>query len=229
MRRFEGLEEQTGVLWGDPPPTAGVGRERHDHPRRPQSRRQDRAFSSTSAKTRPPPPKKPPAETYLNCFAYTGLFGLLRRAQRRKSVTDVEISPAFNALNEHQWAANTLTVRHATVTENVFDYLHTLESKNYRTDMVILDPPAFTKNRASREPAMRGYHEINRLALRLLRPGGVLVTCSCSHHLSAPEFQTIVENAARDTNRQLRLIERRGQPADHPILLSPPNPSTSSA
>jgi 23S rRNA (cytosine1962-C5)-methyltransferase len=222
VRRLEGLDEQTGLLWGDPPPDtlawADGGVTLH-------------ADLKAGAKTglfldqrdnQQAAAREAEGRDVLNCFAYTGLFGLHAARASAKSVTDVEISPAFNAFNEKQWGANTLAARHAVVTENVFDYLHTLDAKSYRTDMIVLDPPAFTKNRASREPAMRGYHEINRLALRLLRPGGVLVTCSCSHHLSAPEFQTVIEGAARDAGRQLRLIARRGQPADHPVLLSAP-------
>ena len=158
----------------------------------------------------------------LNCFAYTGLFGLRGAVAGAKSVTDVEISPAFNAFNEQQWARNGFAQPHTVVTENVFDYLRAREEERYRTDMVVLDPPAFTKNRASREGAIRGYNEINRVALRLLRPGGVLVTCSCSHHLSAGEFRDIVHGAARDAGRSLRLIAQRGQPADHPVLLDAP-------
>ena len=139
-----------------------------------------------------------------------------------KSITDVEISPAFNVLNSRQWERNEFVQPHAVVTENVFDYLRLLEQKKYQTDMIVLDPPAFTKNRASRDAATRGYNEINRVAMRLLRSGGVLVTCSCSHHLSPSEFQEIVHGAARDAGRSLRLIERRGQPADHPVLLDAP-------
>ena len=134
----------------------------------------------------------------------------------------MEISPAFNALSAQQWQRNGLTLPHETVTSNVFDHLRQLDGERHRTDMVILDPPAFTKNRASRDSAARGYHEINRVALRLLRPGGVLVTCSCSHHLNAPEFRDIVHAAARDANRSLKVIAQRGQPADHPVLLDAP-------
>ncbi len=222
VRRLEGLEERVGVLWGDEPP---------DRLAWDEDGATVLADLKTGAKTglfldqrenQRAAAREAVGRDVLNCFSYTGLFGLRAAHAGAKSITDVEISPAFNAFNDQQWAQNTLSAHHAIVTENVFDYLHTLDSKTYRTDMVVLDPPAFTKNRASREPAMRGYHEINRLALRLLRPGGVLVSCSCSHHLSAPEFQGVIEDAARDAGRTLRLIARRGQPADHPVLLSAP-------
>jgi 23S rRNA (cytosine1962-C5)-methyltransferase len=108
------------------------------------------------------------------------------------------------------------------VTENAFDVLRTKEQAGAKYHMVILDPPAFTKSRSQREGAYRGYNEINRRAVKLLEPGGVLVTCSCSHHVDAVEFREIVRQAAKDAGRKLRLIEQRGQPADHPVALSAP-------
>ena len=222
VRKLEGLDERVGVLAGEEPPDelaledGGVTM---------------LANLKTGAKTglfldqrqnQKAAARQAAGRDVLNCFSYTGLFGLQAARAGAKSVTDVEISPDFNALNRRQWERNGRAIPHSTVTENVFDYLRALESKNYKTDMVILDPPAFTKNRSSREGAIRGYNEINRVALRLLRPGGVLVTCSCSHHLSAPEFREIVQGAARDAGRTLTLIEGRGQPADHPVLLEAP-------
>jgi len=88
--------------------------------------------------------------------------------------------------------------------------------------MVILDPPAFTKKRSSRDGAIRGYNEINRMALRLLNPNGVLVSCSCSHHLSTDEFLDIIYGAAIDARREIKLVEQRFQPPDHPISLDAP-------
>jgi 23S rRNA (cytosine1962-C5)-methyltransferase len=108
------------------------------------------------------------------------------------------------------------------VTENVFDYLRELDSNNYKTDMIVLDPPAFTKKRSSRDGAIRGYNEINRMAMRLLKPNGVLVTCSCSHHLSLDEFLDIIYGASIDARREVKLIQQRFQPPDHPISLDAP-------
>jgi len=158
----------------------------------------------------------------LNCFAYTGLFGLRCAIQGAKKVTDVEISATFNQMNKEQWERNNLSTKHEVVTENVFDYLRELDSKNYKTDMVILDPPAFTKKRSSREGAIRGYNEINRMALRLLSKNGVLVTCSCSHHLSLDEFLDVIYGASIDARREIKLIQQRFQPPDHPISLDAP-------
>ena len=222
VRRLEGLEERTGVAWGEPPPDL--------------LELEDEgavllADLKTGAKTglfldqrenQIVAARQAHGREVLNCFSYTGLFGLRAALAGAVRVTDVEISPAFNALAEQQWARNGLTVPHETVSENVFDHLRFLDGEKHRTDMVVLDPPAFTKNRASREGAARGYHEINRVAMRLLRPDGVLVTCSCSHHLEASEFRDIVHAAARDAGRSLRVIAQRGQPADHPVLLNAP-------
>jgi len=222
VRRLEGLEERVGILAGEAPPDELV---LHD------DGMTVLADLKTGAKTglfldqrqnQKAAARQARGRDVLNCFAYTGLFGLRAALAGAKSVTDVEISPEFTALGRRQWEANGVVLPHSGVTENVFDYLRSLEAGPYRTDMVVLDPPAFTKNRGSRDGAIRGYNEINRVALRLLRPGGVLVTCSCSHHLSATEFREIVEGAARDAGRTLKLIEQRGQPADHPVLLDAP-------
>jgi 23S rRNA (cytosine1962-C5)-methyltransferase len=88
--------------------------------------------------------------------------------------------------------------------------------------MIILDPPAFAKSRRSLDDAARGYKEINFRALRLLEPGGVLVTCSCSHHMSEGALLEIVAAAALDAGKTLRVLDRRTQAADHPILLTVP-------
>ncbi len=222
VRRLEGLEEQSGPLWGEAPPDVLEWED---------AGAVILADLKTGAKTglfldqldnQQAAAREARGRDVLNCFAYTGLFGLRAAHAGAASVTDVESSPAFNALNTRQWTRNALSIPHAVVAENVFDYLHALDDKGYKTDMVVLDPPAFTKSRASREGAARGYNEINRLALRLLRPGGVLVTCSCSHHLSAGEFRDIVHSAARDAGRSLKLVARRGQPSDHPVLLDAP-------
>ena len=222
VRKLEGLEERVGTLAGEAPPDDLVLQD---------SGAALLANLKTGAKTglfldqiqnQKAAARQALGRDVLNCFSYTGLFGLRAAYAGAKSVTDVEISPEFNALNLRQWERNELAVPHEVVTENVFDHLRALEGAKYRTDMMVLDPPAFTKNRSSRDGAMRGYNEINRVALRLLRPGGVLVTCSCSHHLSAVEFREIIQTAARDAGRTLKLIEGRGQPADHPVLLDAP-------
>ncbi len=222
VRRLEGLDEQTGALAGDTPPdvlewedagaTVLADLKAGAKTGLFLDQRENQAAAAREASGR----------DVLNCFSYTGLFGLRAARAGARSITDVEISTAFCALDKEQWARNGQDIPHSAVTDNVFDYLRSLDSKGYKTDMVILDPPAFTKSRASRDGAMRGYNEVNRVGLRLLRPGGVLVTCSCSHHLSMGEFRDLVAQAARDAGRSLRLVAQRSQPADHPVLLSAP-------
>ena len=91
-----------------------------------------------------------------------------------------------------------------------------------RYDTIVLDPPAFAKSKSNLETALRGYKELNLRALKMLRPGGFLVTCSCSYHVSTGEFTEVVAQAARDMHRNLRLVENRTQAKDHPILLAVP-------
>ncbi len=102
---------------------------------------------------------------------------------------------------------------------DVFEFLSGVDR---RYSMVVLDPPAFAKSRKSLDDAARGYKEINLRALRLLEPGGVLVTCSCSHHVSEAALLQILAEAALDAGKTLRILERRTQAADHPILLTVP-------
>lgn len=161
--------------------------------------------------------------TVLNCFSYTGLFGLRAALAGAKSVTDVEVSAAFNKINDAQWDGNPAgACAHEIVTGNAFDLLRSKEHEKAHYGMVILDPPAFTKSRGQREGAFRGYNDINRRAIKLVEPGGVLVTCSCSHHVDSAEFRSIVAQAARDAARPLRLLEQRSQPVDHPISIGVP-------
>jgi 23S rRNA (cytosine1962-C5)-methyltransferase len=97
-----------------------------------------------------------------------------------------------------------------------------MESARERFDCIVLDPPAFAKNRASIKPAARGYKEINLRALRLLNPGGILITCTCSYHMSEEMFLGIIAEAANDAKRQVQIVEKRTQASDHPILLGVP-------
>jgi len=105
---------------------------------------------------------------------------------------------------------------------NAFDYLSGLAAARRQFDWVVLDPPAFAKSRSSLEAAYRGYRELNYKALKVLAPDGVLVTCSCSHHVSEADLLEIVASAALDARRTLRVLERRTQAVDHPILLTVP-------
>ncbi len=108
---------------------------------------------------------------------------------------------------------------------NAFDLLKDYAASGHQYDCIVLDPPAFAKSKRDLPTALRGYKEINLRALKMLRPGGILVTCSCSYHVGQAEFLEMLADAARDAHRQLRLIEVRGQARDHPILLNVPETS----
>jgi 23S rRNA (cytosine1962-C5)-methyltransferase len=105
---------------------------------------------------------------------------------------------------------------------NVFDELHRFDDSGDRFDTIVLDPPAFAKNRRAVEAALRGYKEINLRALKLLAPGGVLITCSCSYHVNEEAFLAILSEAAADARRRVQVVEKRTQSRDHPILLMMP-------
>lgn len=153
----------------------------------------------------------------LDCFASTGGFAL-HTAARAEAVEALESSSAALALatsNAHANGITNVQFRQA----DVFEFLSGIER---RYSMIILDPPAFAKSRKALDDAARGYKEINLRALRLLGAGGVLVTCSCSHHLSEAALFEIVAAAALDAGKTLRVLERRTQAADHPILLTVP-------
>ena len=156
----------------------------------------------------------------LDCFTSTGGFAL-HLARACESVEGVDSSKA--ALDTSRLNAETNAIGNATFTEgDVFDVLTSYAAARKRFDTIVLDPPAFTKSRGAVEGAARGYKEINQRALRLLGPGGVLVTCSCSHHFSEAMLLETVAQAALDTGRTLRVLERRTQAQDHPILLTVP-------
>lgn len=157
----------------------------------------------------------------LDVFAYTGAWAV-HAARRGAQVTAVEISePAAAAIARHA-ALNGVTGRCRVVTANAFDELRRLDRGRARFDAVILDPPAFVKTRAALESGLAGYKEINLRALKLLRPGGWLVTCSCSYHVGEAILESVVQDAARDAGRWVRLVERRSQARDHPVSLGVP-------
>jgi 23S rRNA (cytosine1962-C5)-methyltransferase len=108
---------------------------------------------------------------------------------------------------------------------NAFDLLREYSAADRHYDTIVLDPPAFAKSKRDLEKALRGYKELNLRALKMLRPGGILVTCSCSFHVSAADFMGVVADAARDAHKDLRVIENRGAARDHPILLNVPETS----
>ena len=156
----------------------------------------------------------------LDCFTSTGGFAL-HVAPKCESVEGVDSSAAVLAAAERNRLANgigNVTFREA----DVFDLLSGFRGAGRRYSTVILDPPAFAKSRGSLEGAARGYKEINLRALQVLEPGGILATCSCSHHMSEAMLLEVVASASLDAGRTLRVLDRRTQAQDHPILLTVP-------
>ena len=156
----------------------------------------------------------------LDCFTFNGGFAL-HLAKSCDHVLGIDISDDAVAAAQRNAALNEAT--NVTFTAaNVFDALREMESTHERFDTIVLDPPAFTKSRATVKSGARGYKEINLRALKLLNPGGILITCTCSYHMSEEMFLDIVAQAALDARRRLQIIEKRGQSSDHPVLLGVP-------
>jgi 23S rRNA (cytosine1962-C5)-methyltransferase len=158
--------------------------------------------------------------TILDAFCYQGLFGLhaARRASRvfgidssQEAVDQAKENATLNGLSNTEFSR-----------ENVFDFLNAAVEEKRHFDGIILDPPPFAKSKENVAGATRGYKELNLRAMRLLNPGGVLVTSSCSYNLSELRFMDVLRDCEKDSGSTCRIIERRGQSADHPVLLSFP-------
>jgi len=218
VRKRENLPLQTGLLAGDVPETVLVeinGLKLHADLLHGQKtgifldQRENYVAAARYARGRA-----------LDCFTSTGGFAL-HLAPRCDSVEAVDSSEASLKTAALNCASNGITnieFREA----DAFELLSGYSSARRRFDAVVLDPPAFAKSRTHIDAAVRGYREINRRALELLGPGGILITCSCSHHLSEAALLEIVAEASLDTGRTLRVLERRTQSQDHPILLTVP-------
>ena len=156
----------------------------------------------------------------LDCFTFHGAFAL-HLASVTETVIGIDISEEAVAAARRNAELNQLSnveFREA----NVFDALREMEANGERFDTIVLDPPAFAKNRASLKSAIRGYKEINLRALKLLNPGGALITCTCSYHVSEELFLDILSAATLDSKRRVQIVEKRMQSSDHPVLVGMP-------
>jgi 23S rRNA (cytosine1962-C5)-methyltransferase len=154
----------------------------------------------------------------LDCFCYVGAWSLTAARFGASEVIGLDSSEKAVALAAVNAARNNLSVSFKTA--EVFDELRALEKQRERFGVIVLDPPAFVKSRAKVREALKGYKEINLRAMRLLEPGGVLVTCSCSHHIDEALFREMLIDAAWSAGRRARILETRSQARDHPVLLA---------
>jgi 23S rRNA (cytosine1962-C5)-methyltransferase len=218
VREFEGLELRSGLLYGDAANEIEINQHGVRFVVSPLGGQKTGAFLDQR-------------ENYLaarsvahgralDCFTFNGGFAL-HLAAACESVLAIDISG--DAIATAQRNAELNDARNVEFrTANVFDALREMESAGERFDTIVLDPPAFAKSRVTVKSAARGYKEINLRALKLLNPGGVLVTCSCSYHMSEELFLSLIADAAVDAHRRIQIVERRGQSRDHPVLLGVP-------
>ena len=159
----------------------------------------------------------------LNCFSYTGGFGLYARACGASKVTQVDSSAEALALaKRNEGLVHLCGTAMEYVEDDVFKYLRTCRDEGRMFDMIVLDPPKFAATRSKLMKASRGYKDINLLAMKLLRPHGILATFSCSGAMDTTLFDKILSEAAVDAQRDFQIVERTSQPADHPVPLSFP-------
>jgi 23S rRNA (cytosine1962-C5)-methyltransferase len=218
VRQHEGLEMTAGILYGEAPAEFEILQDGILFNVSPLSgqktgsfldQRENRIAARAVAHGRA-----------LDCFTFSGAFAL-HLAGVCDSVLGIDISAeAIKAASRNAGLNDTANVEFREA--NVFDALREMEAAGERFDTIVLDPPAFAKNRASVKPAARGYKEINLRAIKLLNPGGVLITCTCSYHMSEQMFLEILSQAGNDAHRRLQLVEKRTQASDHPILFGVP-------
>lgn len=161
----------------------------------------------------------------LDCFTHTGSFALNAALHGAEHVTAVDVSESAVEMARQNAVLNGLEGKMDFLAADVFELLPRLCEERAKYDLVILDPPAFTKSRRTIHSAERGYREINYRAMRLLPRGGYLATCSCSHFMESENFEYMLKNAAKDANVRLREVEVRKQAPDHPILWNVPETS----
>ena len=217
VRRLEGLEMTTGLLYGEVPDIVEIV-ENGVRFRVDVKEGQKTGFFLDQKENRAAIAPFVKGKRVLDCFTHTGSFALHAGYYGAAEVTGVDISAFACAFAEENARLNGLEDRVHFVEANAFDLLAEKSRSGEQYDVIILDPPAFTKSKSTLENAMRGYKEINLRALKMIVPGGVLITCSCSQHVLPEMFRQMVQDAANDARVQLRQIEFRTQGKDHPIL-----------
>jgi len=162
-------------------------------------------------------------KSVLNCFSYTGGFSVYALASGAEKVTQVEASSSAIELSDKNIELNELDISKAeNINDDVFNVLRKFRDERKTFDLIVLDPPKFTESASQIDKASRGYKDINLLAIKLLNPGGILFTFSCSGHISPELFQKIVAGAAIDSGREVKIIKHLTQSSDHPVSLNFP-------
>ena len=221
VRRKEGLPLEKGLLWGEEPPGRVEVREQGCRFLVDIRRGHKTGFYLDQRENRQRVAACCAGAEVLNAFAYTGGFGVYAGRAGARSVVNVDTSAGALALAAENVALNGCPPQEM-VTGDVFRLLRTWRDRGRAFDLVILDPPKFAASQAQVRDASRGYKDANLLAMRLLRPGGLLATFSCSGLVSADLFQKIVFGASLDAGREVQIIGRLSQGADHPVLLTFP-------
>lgn len=163
-----------------------------------------------------------PGAEVLDCFCYSGSWGVHAAAYGAQDVLCLDISERALSHAARNAVLNGVRERMSFEAVDVFERLRSLEAEGRRFDLIVLDPPAFVKNKRQLAEATKGYLTINRRALSLLKPGGYLITCSCSYHMGREAFRDLLAQAARLSRREVCLEGCYGQAADHPVLLTVP-------
>ncbi len=221
VRELEGMPQQTGLLYGEVPDRVEMV-ENGVHFWVDVKEGQKTGFFLDQKENRAAIAPFVRGMRVLDCFTHTGSFALHAAHYGAREVTGVDISEYACGFAAENARLNGVEDRVSFECANAFDYLRAAQDRHELYDVVILDPPAFTKTRSAVAGALRGYKEINLRGMKLVNDGGFLVTCSCSQHVLPPMFQQMLLDAQKDARVQLRQVEWRTQGRDHPILASSP-------
>ncbi len=221
VRELEGMPQQTGLLYGEVPDRVEMV-ENGVHFWVDVKEGQKTGFFLDQKENRAAIAPFVRGMRVLDCFTHTGSFALHAAHYGAREVTGVDISEYACGFAAENARLNGVEDRVSFECTNAFDYLRAAQDRHELYDVVILDPPAFTKTRSAVAGALRGYKEINLRGMKLVNDGGFLVTCSCSQHVLPPMFQQMLLDAQKDARVQLRQVEWRTQGRDHPILASSP-------
>ena len=218
VRLLEGLEQKVELLHGEVPETISVREGKIAYDVDPYHGQKTGAFLDQRE-------NRQAAAQYvsgrvLDCFSYVGGFSL-QLATKADEVTALDISEDATAALARNAKRNGLTNVSGRTT-NVFDELRAIERVGDKYDSIVLDPPAFAKSKSAIQKALSGYKEINLRALKLLKPGGFLITCSCSYHVNEASFAEVIFDAALDARTEVSVVEKRMQGRDHPVVLGMP-------